>query len=48
LEVTVLAGTREIKHFDDAASWGKWLAANHAKSRGVWLQFAKKGSAGVH
>jgi uncharacterized protein YdeI (YjbR/CyaY-like superfamily) len=45
LEVTVIAETREIKHFKDAATWDKWLAANHVKSRGVWLQFAKKGSA---
>jgi len=25
------------------AAWRKWLGANHAKSQGVWLVFAKKG-----
>ena len=25
------------------AAWRKWLRANHAKSQGVWLVFAKKG-----
>jgi uncharacterized protein YdeI (YjbR/CyaY-like superfamily) len=27
----------------DEAAWRKWLRANHAKSQGVWLVFAKKG-----
>ncbi len=26
------------------AAWRKWLGANHAKSQGVWLVFAKKGT----
>src|SRR5512144_3276509 len=26
----------------DAASWRAWLAAHHAKAKGVWLVFAKK------
>ena len=39
------AETREIRHFVDAAAWEEWLSANHAKSRGIWMQFAKKGSA---
>ncbi|TMF02686.1 MAG: hypothetical protein E6I39_00495 [Chloroflexi bacterium] len=26
------------------AAWRKWLSANHAKSQGVWLVFAKKGT----
>jgi len=26
------------------AAWRKWLGANHAKSLGVWLVFAKKGT----
>jgi len=25
------------------AAWRRWLGANHAKSQGVWLVFAKKG-----
>ncbi len=31
-----------VKLFKTPAAWEKWLAA-HAGSRGVWLQFAKKG-----
>ena len=26
------------------AAWRKWLGTNHAKSQGVWLVFAKKGT----
>ena len=28
----------------DAAAWRKWLSGKHAKSRGVWLVVAKKGT----
>ena len=28
----------------DSPAWARWLAANHAKSSGVWLMIAKKGS----
>ncbi len=28
----------------DLAAWRRWLRANHAKSHGVWLVFAKKGT----
>lgn len=31
----------------DVAAWRKWLIANHAKSDGVWLVMAKKGTTSV-
>ena len=31
--------------FEDPAEWEKWLTRNAAKSAGVWLRLAKKGSA---
>jgi uncharacterized protein YdeI (YjbR/CyaY-like superfamily) len=34
-----------IKSFRTPGDWLDWLAKNHAKSRGVWLKIAKKGSA---
>jgi uncharacterized protein YdeI (YjbR/CyaY-like superfamily) len=30
--------------FRDAVAWRKWLASHHAKSQGVWLVLAKKGT----
>jgi uncharacterized protein YdeI (YjbR/CyaY-like superfamily) len=36
---------RPVATFANAAAWRAWLAKNHAKSTGVWLQIAKKGSA---
>ena len=33
-----------VKPFKDQAAWEKWLDANHAKSRGIWLRFARKSS----
>lgn len=33
-----------VKPFKDSAAWEKWLDANHAKSPGIWLRFAKKAS----
>jgi uncharacterized protein YdeI (YjbR/CyaY-like superfamily) len=33
-----------VKLFKTPAAWEKWLDANHAKSAGVWMQIAKKGS----
>jgi uncharacterized protein YdeI (YjbR/CyaY-like superfamily) len=33
-----------IKLFKTPAAWEKWLDANHAKSKGVWMQIAKKAS----
>lgn len=31
--------------FADSSDWARWLAANHASSKGVWLALAKKGAA---
>jgi uncharacterized protein YdeI (YjbR/CyaY-like superfamily) len=31
-----------VKRFRNKAAWEKWLAAQHQKSAGVWLEFAKK------
>ncbi|HEX2251132.1 MAG TPA: YdeI/OmpD-associated family protein [Gemmatimonadales bacterium] len=33
-----------VKRFRTQAAWEKWLAANHEKSSGVWLELAKKSS----
>lgn len=33
-----------VKRFRTMAAWEKWLAAQHEKSPGVWLEFAKKNS----
>jgi uncharacterized protein YdeI (YjbR/CyaY-like superfamily) len=33
-----------VKSFASPRAWAKWLAANHAKSKGVWLRFFKKDS----
>ena len=32
------------KSFASASAWAKWLAANHAKSDGIWLRMFKKES----
>lgn len=34
-----------MHRFASAAAWERWLARNHAKSPGVWLEIAKKGAA---
>ena len=31
--------------FADSSLWARWLAKNHASSKGVWLALAKKGAA---
>ena len=31
-----------VKPFKNPAAWEKWLASNHAKSAGIWMQIAKK------
>jgi uncharacterized protein YdeI (YjbR/CyaY-like superfamily) len=36
---------RSIEYFPDQASFREWLAAHHDSSPGIWLKFAKKGSA---
>lgn len=33
-----------VKRFASGAAWQAWLAKQHDTSRGVWLEFAKKGS----
>jgi uncharacterized protein YdeI (YjbR/CyaY-like superfamily) len=33
-----------MRSFKDQKSWEKWLATNHAKSPGIWMQIAKKDS----
>ena len=33
-----------IRLFKTPSAWEKWLDANHAKSKGVWMQIAKKAS----
>lgn len=33
-----------VHEFASAKEWERWLARNHAKSAGVWLRIAKKGS----
>jgi uncharacterized protein YdeI (YjbR/CyaY-like superfamily) len=34
----------QVVSFSSSREWRKWIAANHAKSDGVWLRFFKKGS----
>jgi uncharacterized protein YdeI (YjbR/CyaY-like superfamily) len=33
-----------VRRFASRAAWEKWLAANHERSPGVWLELPKKGS----
>ncbi len=33
-----------VRPFRTPAAWRKWLAANHAKSPGIWIEFARKDS----
>ena len=33
-----------MRRFATRAAWEKWLAANHARAPGVWIELAKKGS----
>jgi uncharacterized protein YdeI (YjbR/CyaY-like superfamily) len=34
-----------VEQFPSARAWERWLARNHARSPGVWLEIAKKGAA---
>ena len=44
-KMTTAAKTEfEILTFPTARDWERWLAKNTARSKGVWLQFFKKGS----
>jgi uncharacterized protein YdeI (YjbR/CyaY-like superfamily) len=33
-----------VEEFASAKAWERWLRTNHAKTPGLWLQIAKKGS----
>jgi uncharacterized protein YdeI (YjbR/CyaY-like superfamily) len=33
-----------VKRFRSQEAWEKWLAAQHERSQGVWIEFAKKAS----
>jgi uncharacterized protein YdeI (YjbR/CyaY-like superfamily) len=33
-----------VRRFATKAAWRKWLAANHERSTGIWMELAKKGS----
>jgi uncharacterized protein YdeI (YjbR/CyaY-like superfamily) len=33
-----------VRRFASRAAWERWLAANHERSPGIWIEFAKKGS----
>lgn len=33
-----------MRRFASPPAWEKWLAANHERSPGLWIEFAKKGS----
>lgn len=37
-------GNLPIVDLENHSAWTKWLKENHAKSSGVWLRLAKKGS----
>jgi uncharacterized protein YdeI (YjbR/CyaY-like superfamily) len=42
--VTAPSADLSVRRFASRAAWQKWLAANHERSPGIWLEFAKKGS----
>src|SRR3954452_17312689 len=33
-----------VKRFGSQEAWKKWLHANHERSQGLWIEFAKKAS----
>jgi uncharacterized protein YdeI (YjbR/CyaY-like superfamily) len=33
-----------VEEFTSAKAWERWLSRNHARSPGIWLKIAKKGS----
>lgn len=41
---TQASDNKPILSFKDKKAWSKWLDKNHAKSAGVWLRLAKKGT----
>lgn len=40
-------GSPDGEHFRSVDEWERWLSANHARSEGVWLKLAKRGSGAV-
>ena len=42
--MTASAQELPVRRFASRAAWEKWLAANHERSPGLWIEFAKKGS----
>lgn len=44
--VTGVAAAQDlpILELPDGSEWARWLGANHARSTGIWLKIAKKGS----
>jgi uncharacterized protein YdeI (YjbR/CyaY-like superfamily) len=44
LFLTIVIGDFPTLVFQDQKAWTAWLAKNHEKSAGVWLQMAKKAS----
>lgn len=42
--VTTAAKDLPVRRFATRAAWEKWLAANHERAPGVWLELGKKGS----
>ncbi len=42
--MTASAQELPVRRFASRAAWERWLAANHGRSPGLWIEFAKKGS----
>lgn len=42
--MTASARELPVRRFASRAAWEKWLAANHERSPGLWIEFSKKGS----
>ena len=42
--MTASAQELPVRRFASRAAWEKWLAANHERSPGLWIEFGKKGS----
>lgn len=39
-----MGGSEDFLEFPHQGAWAQWLAANHARSTGVWVRHAKKGA----
>jgi uncharacterized protein YdeI (YjbR/CyaY-like superfamily) len=42
--VTEVRKELPVRRFVSGAAWKKWLAVNHERSAGIWIELAKKGS----